>query len=141
MPYLLDTCVFSEYAKPRQNIAVTDWVDSQAQDSVYLSVLTIGEIEKGIIRMSDSRRKTALKVFLEDLIHRFDDQVLDLTTSTLRRWAKMVVGLEKNGLVLPIIDSLIAATALEHDLTLVTRNEVDFEPTGVKILNIWVTQS
>lgn len=137
MSYLLDTCVFAEYEKPRRNTSVTDWVDSQSQDSVYLSVLTIGEMEKGIIRMPASQRKTALEFFLNDLIKRFDDHVLDLTTTTSRCWAKLVASSEKDGRTLPIIDSLIAATALEHDLTLVTRNEKDFEKTGVKILNVW----
>jgi predicted nucleic acid-binding protein len=137
MRYLIDTCVFSEYAKLHRNTAVTDWVESQAQESVYISVLTVGEIERGIIRMPPSRRKTALGVFLEDLIKRFDDHVLNLTTATMRRWAKTVSSLEKRGRNLPVIDSLIAATALEYDLTVVTRNEVDFEPTGVKVLNLW----
>ncbi len=137
MRYLIDNCVFSEYAKLRRNSAVTDWVESQDQESVFISVLTVGEIEKGIIRMPPSRRKTALEAFLENLIKRFDDHILDLTTSTLRRWALMVGQLEKSGRTLPVIDSLIAATALEHDLTIVTRNEADFEPTGVKILNLW----
>lgn len=137
MRYLIDTCVFSEYAKLRRNTAVTDWVESQAQESVFISVLTVGEIEKGIIRMPPSKRKTALEAFLKDLIKRFDDQILDLTTATMRHWAQMAGHLEKRGRTLPIIDSLIAAAALEHDLTVVTRNETDFEPTGVKILNLW----
>lgn len=137
MRYLIDTCVFSEYAKLRRNDAVTEWVDAQAQESTFLSVLTIGEIEKGIVRMPPSKRKTALAVFLDDLIRRFDDHVLNLTTSTVRLWGRMVADLEKRGRVLPVVDSLIAATALEHDLTIVTRNEEDFTPTGVKVLNLW----
>jgi len=137
MQYLLDTCVFAEYTNLRQNRAVTDWVDSQTQESVFISVLTVGEMEKGIIRMPTSRRKTNLEIFLDDLIGRFHDHVLDLTTPTLRRWALLMSDLENRGRILPIIDSLIAATALEHGLTIVTRNEVDFEPTGVKVLNIW----
>jgi tRNA(fMet)-specific endonuclease VapC len=137
MRYLIDTCVFAEYAKPRQTTAVTDWVDDLPYDIVFVSVLTIGEMEKGILRMPPSRRKTSLAAFLEDLIVRVGDHVLDVKTSTVRLWAEMVNDLERRGRPLPIIDSLLAATALEHGLTLVTRNESDFAQTGVKILNLW----
>ena len=137
MRYLIDTCVFSEYTKLRRNTAVTDWVDAQEQESVFISVLTVGEIEKGIVRMPPSRRKTALAVFLEDLIRRFDDHVLGVTIPTVRLWGRTLADLENRGCVLPVIDSLIAATALEHDLTIVTRNVADFTPAGVKVLNLW----
>ena len=137
MRYLIDTCVFSEYTKLRRNTAVTDWVDAQEQESVFISVLTVGEIEKGIVRMPPSRRKTALAVFLEDLIRRFDDHVLDVTIPTVRLWGRTLADLENRGCVLPVIDSLIVATALEHDLTIVTRNVTDFTPAGVKVLNLW----
>ncbi len=137
MRYLIDTCVFSEYTKLRRNTAVTDWVDAQEQESVFISVLTVGEIEKGIVRMPPSRRKTALAVFLEDLIRRFDDHVLDVTIPTVRLWGRTLADLENRGCVLPVIDSLIVATALEHDLTIVTRNVADFTPAGVKVLNLW----
>jgi tRNA(fMet)-specific endonuclease VapC len=137
MLYLIDTCVFAEYTKLRENKTVTGWVDAQPQESVFISVLTIGEIEKGIVRMPASRRQAQLAEFLENLFARFDDHVLDLTVPIFRRWAQTMAALEKQGRPLPVADSLIAATALEHNLTLVTRNESDFTPTGVKILNLW----
>lgn len=137
MKHLLDTCVIAEYQKPAPEIKVIEWLDNQIEESLFLSVLTIGEIEKGIVRLPASKRKTELANFLEILLARFDRRVITLDTAVLRRWARLVGSLETKGRVLPIIDSLIAATALEQDLTVVTRNEADFAQTGVKILNLW----
>ncbi len=137
MQYLLDMCVFSEYAKPKALTRVIDWVEDQSQNSLFLSVLTIGEIEKGIVRMPESKRKDNLAIFLEDLILRFDQHIISVDKDIMRRWGPIVGMLETKGRVLPVIDSLLAATALEHDLILVTRNEGDFVATGAKVLNIW----
>jgi len=135
--YLLDTCVLSEYNKPQPAAEVLAWLDAQTDDSLYMSVLTIGELDKGIFKMPPSKRKTNLAAFVETLLARFDRRILDLDTSILRRWGKMIGSLETQGRPMPAIDSLMAATALERDLTLVTRNEADFTNTGVKILNPW----
>lgn len=137
MRYLIDTCVFSEYRKPQPDQDVLNWLDVQPDESLYISVLTFGELEKGIIRMPDSARKTNLKLFLEDLIVRYASQTLVLDLATMRRWSGLIAALESRGRPLPVIDSLIAATALEQNLTLVTRNDTDFVDTGVKVLNIW----
>ena len=137
MNKLLDTCVVAEYKKPAPETKVIQWLDSQIEESMFLSVLTVGEIEKGIVRLPASKRKTDLENFLEVLLARFDRRIISLDTAILRRWAKLVGSLESKGRVLPIIDSLLAATALEHDLTIITRNESDFTDTGAKVLNIW----
>ena len=137
MNKLLDTCVVAEYKKPAPETKVIQWLDSQIEESMFLSVLTVGEIEKGIVRLPASKRKTNLENFLEVLLARFDRRIISLDTAILRRWAKLVGSLESKGRVLPIIDSLLAATALEHDLTIITRNESDFADTGAKVLNIW----
>lgn len=137
MNYLIDTCVFSEYKKPYPNQEVLDWLDRQPNESLYVSVLTFGELEKGIIRMPESVRKKNLKIFLVQLIEQFGSRTLDLNIATVRRWAALMASLETKGRPLPMIDSLIAATALENDLTIVTRNEDDFAATGAKVLNIW----
>lgn len=137
MKHLLDTCVIAEYQKPAPEIKVIEWLNNQIEESLFLSVLTIGEIEKGIVRLPASKRKTGLADFLENLLARFDRRIITLDTAVLRRWARLVGSLETKGRVLPIIDSLIAATALEQDLTVVTRNEADFAQSGVKILNLW----
>ena len=137
MNYLLDTCVLSEYKKLRPDRKVMAWLDNTADDSLFLSVLTIGEIEKGIVRMSPSKRKTDLEGFVDILLARFDRRLFDLDAPIMRRWGKLVGTLQTKGRILPVIDSLIAATALEHNLTIVTRNQDDFEPTGAKVLNLW----
>ncbi|MGC2234950.1 MAG: type II toxin-antitoxin system VapC family toxin [Pyrinomonadaceae bacterium] len=137
MKNLLDTCVVAEYKKPAPETKVISWLDTQLEESLFLSVLTIGEIEKGIVRLPASKRKTDLENFLEVLLARFDRRIISLDTTVLRRWARVAGILESKGRVLPIIDSLLAATALEHDLTIITRNVADFDDTGAKVLNIW----
>ncbi len=137
MAFLIDTCVFAEYDKPVPEERVLDWLATLPQEDAYISVITVGEIQKGITRLPSSRKKTSLTRFLDQLIVRFDDHVLPLTGKISRRWGSMAAELELKGLPMPIIDSLIAATALEHDLTLVTRNTRDFQPAGVKTLNVW----
>lgn len=137
MNSLLDTSVIAEYKKPVPSAKVIEWLNTQLDESLFISVLTIGEIEKGIARLSASKRKTDLLSFLEILLVRFDRRVLPLNTQIMRRWGNLVGNLETIGRVLPIVDSLLAATALEYDLTIITRNVSDFEGTGANVLNIW----
>ena len=135
--YLLDTCVFAEYSKPRPNTKVFDWLDARDLESQYLSVLTIGEIEKGIARMPVSKRRRSLEIVLDGIISRFENRIIELDVQVLRRWGQLVGALELKGRSLPVIDSLIAATALEHDLVIVTQNTADFAPTKAGVLDIW----
>lgn len=135
--YLLDTCVFAEYSRPRPNDRVIDWVDSLDQDLQFISVLSIGEMEKGIARLPSSKRRRSLETVLDGIITNFDRRILELDIPILRRWGKMIGALELMGRVLPVADSLIAATALEHDLAIVTQNTRDFMDTKAKVLNIW----
>jgi len=135
--YLLDTCVFAEYSKPRPNGRVIDWIDSLDQDSQYISILSVGEMEKGIARLPSSKRRQSLETVLDGIITNFERRILDLDVPILRRWGKMIGALELRGRVLPVADSLIAATALEHDLTIVTQNTRDFIDTKAEVLNIW----
>jgi toxin FitB len=137
MKNLLDTCVIAEYQKPVPEVKVITWLSSQIEESLFLSVLTVGEIEKGIARLPASKRKNNLKVFLENLVARFDRRIINLDTAILRRWGQLTGSLEKKGRILPVIDSLLAATALEYDLTIVTRNAADFTATGAPLLNAW----
>lgn len=137
MSHLIDTCVFSEYKKPVPETKVLDWLAAQPDNTIYLSVLTFGELEKGIIRMPESVRKRQLTLFLDDLQVRYGSNILDLDLRVMRRWAAMIARLETKGRPMPVIDSLIAATALEHNLTIVTRNDADFADTGAEVLNIW----
>lgn len=139
MNFLLDTCVFAEYQNKKPNQRVIDWVDSKTEESLFISVLTIGEIEKGIARLPVSKRRSNLSLWLESLMHRFDKRAIPLDVEVLRRWGALCGALEEKGRVLPVIDSLIAATSLTHNLTIVTRNVDDFAGTGCQILNIWTT--
>lgn len=136
MKNLLDTCVIAEYQKPAPDAKVISWLSSQIEETLFLSVLTIGEIEKGIAKLSASKRKNNLGAFLENLVTRFDRRILYLDTPVLRHWGRLTGSLEKKGRVLPVVDSLLAATALEYDLTVITRNTNDFTGTGARILNI-----
>ncbi|MCZ7669100.1 MAG: type II toxin-antitoxin system VapC family toxin [Chloroflexi bacterium] len=138
MRYLLDTCVISELVSKRPETAVIDWIDSIDDDHIYLSVLTIGEIKKGIEKLPDSAPKEQLAEWLEeDLLSRFQGRVLGVETAVMLTWGTLTAKLEQQGTPLPAVDSLIAAIALHGNLTLVTRNVQDFERTGILLLNPW----
>jgi len=138
MTYLLDTCLISELVAKQPNQKVLDWVDAQMPETLYLSVITIGEIAKGICKLTPSKRKESLTTWLnETLPNRFENRILTLDVSTMVLWGNLVGQLEQNGRPLPAMDSLIAAIALQHSLSLVTRNEKDFAGTGVLIINPW----
>jgi tRNA(fMet)-specific endonuclease VapC len=138
MKYLLDTCVISELVAKKPNPRVLEWIDSIDADGVYISVITVGEITKGIEKLPNTKRKKELIDWLEnELLIRFQDNLIELDVNILIQWGKLNQRLEISGQRAPAIDSLIAATALEHELILVTRNESDFVETGVEILNPW----
>jgi toxin FitB len=137
MNYLSDTCALSEFLKKTPDEKVIEWFENQIEDSLFISVLTIGEINKGISKLPPSKRKTELETWLESILFRYDKRILPISLNIATRWGNLLGELEPKGRVLPIIDSLIAATALEHDLTIITRNESDFADTGAKVLNIW----
>jgi len=136
--FLLDTAVVSELVRKGPAIAVLKWIDGQDEGSLYLSVLTIGELEKGIARLSASSRRNRLQSWVRrDLAERFGGRLLPIDTRTATRWGTVTGESEKRGRPLPVIDCLIAATALVHGLTVATRNVGDFERCGVSCLNPW----
>lgn len=138
MRYLLDTCVISELVSKKPETAVINWIDSLDDEHLYLSVITIGEIKKGIEKLPDSDRKDALASWLEeDLLNRFQGRVLAVETAVMLTWGALTAKLEQQGHPMPAIDSLIAAIALHSNLTLVTRNEQDFQESGVSLFNPW----
>lgn len=138
MSYLLDTCVISELVSARPASAVLEWMANVETTRLFLSVLTIGEIKRGIVRLPASKRRSTLESWLEqDLSLRFHGRILPLDMAVMLTWGQLVGELENKGRPLPAIDSLIAATALHYQLQLVTRNEKDFADTGVNVLNPW----
>ena len=138
MRFLLDTCVISELVAKQPDPGVVRWVDSIDEERLYLSAVTIGEIKKGIERLSNSRRKSALSGWLDDdLLIRFKDKILPIDTPVMLVWGELAADLEKQGKKMPAIDSLIAAIALHGRLSLVTRNEDDFANSGVAVINPW----
>ncbi|HNT77471.1 MAG TPA: type II toxin-antitoxin system VapC family toxin [Anaerolineae bacterium] len=138
MNYLLDTCVISELVAKQPNSQVIAWIDSVEEVRLHLSVITLGEIRKGIEKLPDSERKTRLEIWLnEELPRRFADRIILIDTAVMLQWGQFAGSLEKAGKPVSAMDSLIAAIALYHHLILVTRNEADFENTGVKIFNPW----
>lgn len=136
--YLLDTCVISEFVKPKPERRVIDWLNSIDPESVYLSAVTIGEIQFGISNRPPSNRRTELEVWLnEALPQQFGGRVLALDADTFVTWGKMTAEQKRKGELQSIMDSLIAATALEHKMVLVTRNVADFKVGNLSILNPW----
>jgi tRNA(fMet)-specific endonuclease VapC len=117
---------------------VIHWLDSIDDHDAYLSVITIGEISKGIERLPDSIRKERLRQWLNnDLLIRFSGRILILDTDVMLVWGQVTSALEARGRKLPVMDSMIAAQALYGQFYLVTRNEDDFRDTGVSIFNPW----
>ena len=138
MNYILDTNVISDLVAPQPDANVTRWIESIDPQTVYLSVITVGELKKGIEKLLDSRRKTVLEEWLiNDLLVRFQDQLLPIDSSTMLAWGSLVTQMEAIGKPIPAIDSLIAASALHRGYTLSTRNVGDFEHAGISLLNPW----
>jgi tRNA(fMet)-specific endonuclease VapC len=138
MNYLLDTNVISELISKHPDQKVAEWLDRLDPNTVYLSVITIGEIQKGIEKLPPSRRREKVKEWLEgDLLIRFQGRILEITTEVMLVWGELTGRLEKEGRPITAVDSLVAAIALEGNYRLVTRNEHDFQYTGVTILNPW----
>lgn len=138
MKVLLDTCVISELVSKKPNPKVVEYVDLLDPEDVYLSVITVGEIVKGIEKLPKSKRRQDLQAWLkDDLLVRFEGNIAALDTDVLIEWGALIARLESAGKTMPAIDSLIAATALAKKMTLVTRNVSDFEGTNVEIMNPW----
>ncbi|HNX77648.1 MAG TPA: type II toxin-antitoxin system VapC family toxin [Candidatus Rifleibacterium sp.] len=137
MKYLLDTCVISEIVKPCPNKLLLEWLMDTPSDRLYLSVLTIGEIRKGIAKLPSSKKKANLSEWLNTLIEDYKDRILPVDLTVSENWGEMQGYAEKNGLSFPTIDGLLASIARTHNLVLVTRNESDFQGCNIPLFNPW----
>ncbi len=135
--FLLDTNIISDLVRPKPEPKVTAWVAATDENLLYLSVLTLGEIRKGINSLKDASRRVALEAWLaSDLLLRFAGRILPIDHAVADRWGRLAARVEPKS-PLPVIDGLLAATALHHNLTLVTRNTEDVRATGVPVFNPW----
>lgn len=136
--FLLDTNVISELIKARPDANVTAWVEATDESLLYLSVLTLGEIRRGIASLPQSRRRATQEAWLDrDLQARFEGRILTIDREVADRWGLLTAAARESGIALPVIDGLLAATALEHNLTLVTRDTGQIPSMGVAVFNPW----
>jgi toxin FitB len=136
--YLLDTNCISELVRLKPEPSVMAWMQAAEETLLYLSVLTIGEIRKGVAGLSQSKRRTHLETWLEiELRARFAGRILPIDVPIADRWGLLAATAKREGKTLSTIDGLLAATALHHNLTVVSRNVSDFADTRVQVLNLW----
>ncbi len=135
---LLDTCVISEALRPHPSPKVVEWLDSLPEEQVYLPAVVLGELEKGIELLPQGAKRAALRLWLEQLRQRFNGRILSFDEETAVCWGDLAARCQKSGRCLPVIDGMLATTALQHAALLATRNEEDFRDTGVEIVNPWV---
>jgi len=138
MRFLLDTCVVSELVRAEPEPKVLRWVGGQKEEDQFLSVLTLGELEAGLETMQDSSRRARLLAWVrEELPRRFERRLLPVTLDVAREWGRIQGRARRRGRPLPAVDSLMAATALTHNMVLVTRDVTGVSGSGVEVLDPW----
>jgi predicted nucleic acid-binding protein len=136
--FLVDTNIPSELTRDQPDARVANFVRNAGQQNLFLSVMTIGEIRKGIDGLPVSRKRSELEDWLEiDVRKWFSGRILPVTETIAERWGQLTAAAKRNGIIVAVVDGVISATALEHDLTLVTRNIKHFEGLSVPLLNPW----
>ena len=135
--YLLDTCALSEFTKPKPSGSVDAWFAQLPEGSDFVSVLTLGELEKGITKLATSRRRASLEKWFAGLRDRLGDRVLPVDEPVALEWGRITARGELAGSPIPSIDALIGATAIVHGLAVVTRNTSDIARTGAPIVDPW----
>lgn len=137
MKYLIDTSVLSELVKPMPFEGVLAFLNRIDPDDAWLSVMTIGEVVSGIESMSDGKRKRLYVEWLDEIERQYEGRILPVDVDISRTWGEIHGRLRRRGIQVAPPDGLIAATAIQHGMHVITRNVKDFEPTGVLIVNPW----
>ncbi len=137
MRVLLDTCILSEIRKPDGHAGVRKAVEEIASENIFVSVISIGEIVKGIALLKEGKRKRELQTWVQALERYYTDQLLPIDLETTQIWGELTASAQKAGKVISAVDGLIAATARRHGLHVMTRNIADFEPTGALLIDPW----
>ena len=136
--FLVDTNVLSEAVRTKPEPRVLDWIGAVDETLLYLSVLTLGEIRRGLALLPQGRRRTRIEAWIDvEVQSRFAGRILPITSAVAARWGLLAAEAKKDGRALATIDGLLAATALEHNITVVTRNVRDYRDTHVLLLNPW----
>lgn len=137
MRTLLDTCILSELRHPNCNHGVKNTFAELVSEEIFVSVISIGEIVKGIELLEASRRKKELLSWIRKLELNYADRLLPVDLEVVRIWGEITAVAQKQGITIPVCDGLIASTARRHGLHLMTRNTADFKYTGVMLINPW----
>ncbi len=137
MKYLLDTCVLSELVKSTPDGQVLNWFEARKAHELCISAMTWGELQRGVARMPESKRRSELTLWLQQLQIGFENRILAFDQNVSEVWAHMTVEAETQGKRMTAFDSIIAATARAHECKLVTRNVRDFANAGIDLLNPW----
>jgi toxin FitB len=136
--FLLDTCFVSELTRPQPDPGLIRWLEEQDEAELFLSEVTVGELEKGLHQLRDSKRKQRLRELVEnEVIERFAERTVPTDERVWRRWGSLSGAAARAGRPLPVLDALVAAVAQVHGLTVVTRNTTDFERCDVPVVNPW----
>jgi predicted nucleic acid-binding protein len=136
---LLDTCVIAELRKPSGHAAVRDAVAQFVPDDLFVSTLTIGEIVKGVALLAEGRKKRELAAWLLAFEQQFGDRILPVDHDAARIWGEVSARVQRKGTPIPVVDALIAATALSRGFHVMTRNTRDFAATGALVIDPWAT--
>ncbi len=136
--FLVDTNCISEVVRVKPDPRVLAWIEAADESLLYISVLTLGEIRKGVAALPQSRRRSRLETWLEvELQARFSGRILPIDVAVADRWGLLAANAKASGKSLSTMDGLLAATAIHHNLTIVSRNVSDFAPVPVQVLNPW----
>jgi predicted nucleic acid-binding protein len=137
LSFLLDTNALSEPQRPRPDAGYMAWIDGQPAGDLYLSVLSLGELKRGLAALEPGARRVRIEAWLSQALAVFSDRMLPIDAAVATAWAAVSLNHRQAGLTISAIDELIAATAIVHDLTVVSRNLRDFQASGCKLLSPW----